>query len=196
MALPPEIQTVTVVGQQVHPDGTAIHGSIRLVPTAGRFVHVATGVTVQGPAVEPYADNGDVSITVVASDADGINPTGGTYQLTLTAYDSSTVSFPVLLPKDTPVVNLAAITPVTPAEGDYVIITGPPGPPGASGSTYAHTQSTPAATWQVAHNLGRQPNISVINAAGTVCYADIEHASANLAVITFPTAFAGLATCS
>lgn len=196
MALPPEIQTVTVVGQQVHPDGTAIHGSIRLVPTAGRFVHTATGVTVQGPAVEPYANNGDVSITVVASDADGINPTGGTYQLTLSAYDSSTVTFPVLLPKNTPVVNLAAITPVTPADGDYVIVTGPPGPPGVSGSTYAHTQSTPAATWQVAHNLGRHPNIGVIRSDGRVAYADIEHTTANLAVITFPTPIAGTATCS
>jgi hypothetical protein len=59
-----------------------------------------------------------------------------------------------------------------------------------------HTQTSPAATWQVAHNLGRTPNIAVINTSGTVVYADIVHNSATLAVITFPTATTGTAMCS
>jgi hypothetical protein len=134
MALPEGIQTVTIVGQRTHPDGTPMRGNIRLVPTAGRFVHAETGLIVQGAADEPYdSATGDVSITVVASDADGINPSGGTYQLTLTAYDAKTLTFPVLLPKGAPVVKLAAITPVEAEDGDYVIVTGPAGPPGAAG---------------------------------------------------------------
>lgn len=68
---------------------------------------------------------------------------------------------------------------------------------GGSGSTYyLHTQASPAATWQVTHNLGRTPNIAVINTGGTVVYADIVHNSANLAVISFPSAIAGTAMCS
>lgn len=157
MALPEGIQTVTIVGQRTHPDGTPMRGNIRLVPTAGRFVHAETGLIVQGAADEPYdSATGDVSITVVASDADGINPSGGTYQLTLTAYDAKTVTFPVLLPKGAPVVKLAAITPVEAEDGDYVVITGPPGadgevgpqgepgPPGSEAEAQAYTDTAVA----------------------------------------------------
>lgn len=67
---------------------------------------------------------------------------------------------------------------------------------GSGASYYLHTQSSPAATWQVNHGLGRTPNISVIRPDGTVAYADIDHATNVLAVITFPTAIAGTAMCS
>ena len=135
MALPEGIQTVTVVGQRTHPDGTPMRGSIRLVPTAGRFVHAETGLDVQGAAEEPYdSATGDYSITVVASDADGINPSGGTYQLTLTAYDAKSATHTVLLPKAAPVVKAAEILPVEPDGGGYVIVTGPEGPAGPAGA--------------------------------------------------------------
>ncbi|MET9222328.1 hypothetical protein ABZX65_26680 [Streptomyces sp. NPDC003300] len=67
---------------------------------------------------------------------------------------------------------------------------------GSGASYYLHTQSSPAATWQVHHGLGRTPNVAVISTGGTVVHADIVHASNNLAVITFPTAYAGTAMCS
>lgn len=67
---------------------------------------------------------------------------------------------------------------------------------GSGASYYLHTQASPAATWQVAHGLGRTPNISVIRTDGTVAYADVDHASTSLAVITFPTSIAGTAMCS
>jgi len=98
-------------------------------------VHAETGLDVQGAAEEPYdSATGDYSITVVASDADGINPSGGTYQLTLTAYDAKTVMRTVLLPKATPVVKFAAITPADPDDGDYLVVEGPPGPAGPAGA--------------------------------------------------------------
>lgn len=67
---------------------------------------------------------------------------------------------------------------------------------GSGASYYLHTQASPASTWQVAHNLGRTPNVSVILPDGRVAYADIDHASNALAVITFPAATAGTAMCS
>lgn len=73
---------------------------------------------------------------------------------------------------------------------------GPPGGGGSGSSYYLHTQTSPAAVWQVTHNLDRTPNVSVIRTDGTVAYADIDHASTSLAVITFPTAIAGTAMCS
>jgi hypothetical protein len=134
VALPDDLPTVTVTGQRTHPDGTPMRGSIRLVPTAGRFVHAETGLDVQGAAEKPYDKvTGEYSITVVASDADGINPHNGTYEITLTAFDAPTVTRTVLLPKANPVVKFAAITPVDPDEGDYVIVAGPEGPQGEPG---------------------------------------------------------------
>ncbi|MEU2484088.1 hypothetical protein ABZ593_05670 [Streptomyces sp. NPDC012617] len=135
MALPEGIETVTITGRRTHPDGTAMRGSIRLVPTAGRFVHAETGLDVQGAAEEPYdLATGDYSITVVASDADGINPSGGTYQLTLTAYDAKSVTHTVLLPKAVPVVKAADLLPVEPDVGEYAIVPGPEGPAGPAGA--------------------------------------------------------------
>ncbi|MFD3999849.1 glycerophosphodiester phosphodiesterase [Streptomyces rubiginosohelvolus] len=134
MALPDDLPTVTIIGQRTHADGTPIRGSIRAVPTAGRFVHAESGLDVQGAAEKPYDKvTGDYSITLVASDADGINPHNGTYEITLTAFDAPTVTRTVLLPKANPVVKFAAITPVDPYDGDYVVITGPEGPEGPEG---------------------------------------------------------------
>jgi hypothetical protein len=67
---------------------------------------------------------------------------------------------------------------------------------GSGASYYEHQQPSPAATWQVTHNLGRHPNISVILGDGRVAAADVQHASGNLAVITFPSTYAGTAMCS
>jgi hypothetical protein len=202
MALPDSIQTVTLTGHYTHPDGTPMRGSVQVKPTSGRIVSATTGLSVQGPARHNLDENGDVTITVVASDATGINPTGGTYDIRITFYDAPGDDFAALLPAVAPDVSLPAITPITPADGHYVIVTGPPGPAGpqgpsgASGGTYLHTQASPAATWQINHSLGRTPNIAVINTSGTVVHADIVHNSASQAVVTFPAPYAGTAFCS
>lgn len=196
MALPDGLPTVTLTGTYTHPDGSPMKGSVSVVPVPGKIVSAATGLTVQGRAKQKFDSNGQVSLAVLATDAEGINPTGFTYQVTIAFPDTTGDTFFIELPASAPTVKLPAITPASPSEGDYVIITGPPGPPGASGSTYQHTQASASATWQVAHNLGRPPNISVLRSDGRVAYADIEHSTANLAVITFPTPIAGTATCS
>ncbi|MFJ9628080.1 hypothetical protein ACIRU8_10350 [Streptomyces sp. NPDC101175] len=135
MPLPDDMATVTLTGDYPHPDGIAAIGHVRLVPTAGHLVHADSGTTVQGPARANFDQNGHVTITVVANDADGINPYNGTYQLTISFYDAPEISFPVRLSKDSPTVKLAAITPVTADDGDYLIVTGPQGPQGAKGDT-------------------------------------------------------------
>ena len=136
MALPDGLATVTLTGDYTHPDGRPMSGSVRLVPTAGRLVHAESGTTVQGEAREVFnPDTGHVSITVVANDAAGINPSGGTYQLTLNFSDASPVTFPVRLLKDTPTQKIAALTPVTAEAGEYLIVPGPPGADGAPGAS-------------------------------------------------------------
>ncbi|MFJ2007396.1 collagen-like triple helix repeat-containing protein [Streptomyces chartreusis] len=133
MPLPVELDTVTLIGDYPHPDGTPMAGHIRLVPTAGRLVHEATGTTVQGPARADFDTDGHVSITVVANDTDGINPYNGTYQLTISFYDAPEATFPVRLSKTTPVVKLAQLTPVAEDDGSYLVVVGPAGPKGDQG---------------------------------------------------------------
>lgn len=203
--LPDDIETVTVTGTYLHPDGTPMQGSVTLTPRPGVIVSAADGTAVQGEASARLDGDGEFTLIVVATDADGINPTGFTYDVMISFYDARNGAFDIALPAAAPEVSLPAITPVTPADGDYLIITGPPGPagppgpegpPGSTGGTYLHTQTTPAATWQITHALGRTPNIAVINPGGTVVYADIIHNTTSLAVIQFPTAVAGTAMCS
>ncbi|MEW2300266.1 hypothetical protein AB0958_09825 [Streptomyces sp. NPDC006655] len=144
MPLPDGMATVTLTGTYTHPDGTPMVGHVRLVPTAGQLVHADSGTTVQGPVRADFDNTGHVTVTVVANDADGINPSGGTYQLTLSFYDADTVSFPVRLLKATPTQKIAELTPVTADNGNYLIVQGPAGPAGPKGDTGATGAQGPA----------------------------------------------------
>ncbi|MGM9380326.1 collagen-like triple helix repeat-containing protein [Streptomyces antibioticus] len=135
MPLPPELDTVTLIGDYPHPDGTPMVGHVRAVPTAGHLVHEATGTTVQGPARADFDEDGHVALTVVANDTEGINPYDGTYQITISFYDAPEVTFPVRLSKAVPVVKLAELTPVAEDDGTYLIVVGPAGPKGDQGDT-------------------------------------------------------------
>ncbi len=73
-------------------------------------------------------------------------------------------------------------------------IRGAPGTPG--GTQYVHQQNSASASWNVNHNLGYTPHISIIMDDGTIVVADIDHVDTNSAVITFPTPYTGKAVCS
>lgn len=60
---------------------------------------------------------------------------------------------------------------------------GPPGPSG--GATVSHSQTTPAATWIVEHNLARYPSIVVLDATGQELIADVHHTSNNSVSVVF-----------
>ncbi len=53
---------------------------------------------------------------------------------------------------------------------------GPAGPPGDS-APVTHVQSAPAAAWIISHNLGRIPQVTVLNDAGELVLADVAHSS-------------------
>lgn len=75
-------------------------------------------------------------------------------------------------------------------------VPGPPGPPGPAGSgsgTYVvHTQTSPAATWPITHNLGRYPSVSVV-VGGELVDADIEYSDLNVVAVVFASPVAGAA---
>lgn len=71
---------------------------------------------------------------------------------------------------------------------------GPPGPPGPAGSgNYEHIQGPAAAVWEIEHNLGKHPSITVVDSSGTPVYGDEEYVDINNVRVTFSGGFAGKA---
>lgn len=88
-----------------------------------------------------------------------------------------------------------AIEPATPALQVQLtpFYQGDPGPPGASGAGYVHTQNLPDTTWTINHNLGFWPNVYVLDTNGDECEGDVGNVSLNQVVINFSAPFAGVA---
>ena len=64
---------------------------------------------------------------------------------------------------------------------------------GTGDKHYTHTQGTASATWNITHNLGKNPSIQVVDSANTKVMGDIEHIDLNNCTITFSAAFGGKA---
>ena len=90
---------------------------------------------------------------------------------------------------ETVVVALTAVGPQGPIGPE-----GPQGVAGPSGGTlYVHTQSTPATTWTINHNLGFRPSVELIDSGSQEIDGDISHPTVNQTVVTLNPATAGLA---
>lgn len=74
---------------------------------------------------------------------------------------------------------------------------GPIGPIGADGTggdlNYVHTQAIPEATWTIPHNLGKFPNVVVLDSAGTVVIGEIYYNSLLAITLVFTSGFSGKA---
>lgn len=95
-------------------------------------------------------------------------------------------------------VNVTAVTnTVTVTEGDTTIVAittaGPQGPSGGGATAYVHTQSSPATTWTINHNLGFRPSVELLDSGSQEIDGEIAHPTINQTVITLNPATAGLA---
>jgi hypothetical protein len=75
---------------------------------------------------------------------------------------------------------------------------GPQGPPGPSGSapelvSYRHFQSVVSNIWNITHNLGWYPNITVVDSAGSVVEGEIDYVDENNLILNFSSPFSGVA---
>jgi hypothetical protein len=61
---------------------------------------------------------------------------------------------------------------------------------------YTHIQSSPSATWTVAHGLGKVPSIVVVDSAGTVLHVGESVVDLNTTTLTFVGATTGTAYCN
>ena len=58
---------------------------------------------------------------------------------------------------------------------------------------FTFTQSTATNTWNITHNLGKFPSVSVVDSGNTIVYGDIDYIDNNSLTITFSAAFGGKA---
>lgn len=64
----------------------------------------------------------------------------------------------------------------------------------ASGDVaYVHNQISASREWQIRHNLGKHPSVTVVDSASTVVVGDIEYFNTEELIIRFTAEFAGRA---
>jgi hypothetical protein len=61
------------------------------------------------------------------------------------------------------------------------------------GGAYMHTQYSSSNRWEITHNLMYNPNVTVVDSAGTLIEGSIEYLSPNSIVLLFSAPFAGKA---
>ena len=61
------------------------------------------------------------------------------------------------------------------------------------GGTFIHTQYSASNTWNITHNLGYNPNVTVVDSAGSLIEGTIEYTNTNSIVLLFSASFAGTA---
>lgn len=94
-----------------------------------------------------------------------------------------------------PAIPTFQVAPPSASGGVLVPVPGVQGPPGASGNTFVHVQSTPAATWTITHNLGTKPAVVLELASDpdALVFTDLTYPDLNTVVVEWPTAESGKA---
>ncbi|MET9555080.1 hypothetical protein [Streptomyces sp. NPDC006645] len=122
--LPEGIPTVVVSGRFLFPDGRPLSGQVSFrAPSLITFG--AYDVILGGPVVASLDATGAFQVTLPATDAPGMNPSNWSYQVAeqLTGVPINRV-YQVLLPAESPEVDLADIAPTDPTTPTYVAVRG------------------------------------------------------------------------
>ena len=51
--------------------------------------------------------------------------------------------------------------------------------------SYMHDQGSPSDTWQVHHDLNKNPSVTIVDSIGMVVHGDVEYVDSNNVIITF-----------
>jgi len=90
--------------------------------------------------------------------------------------------------------DLTDVDLVSPAAGEVLKYDGSKWVDGTDeGAGYVFTQSTPASTWTINHNLGHVPSVEVFDSGSQEIEADVTHPTVNRTVIVFSVPLSGFA---
>ncbi|MCY0959593.1 hypothetical protein [Streptomyces sp. H27-H5] len=124
MPLPEGIPTVQLTGRFLTPDGRPLTGQVVLrAPSLVTFG--AYDVILGGPVTAPLDSTGAFEVVLPATDAPGMNPSDWSYQVAeqLAGVAVNRV-YQILLPAESPAVDLADIAPTDPSTPSYVAVRG------------------------------------------------------------------------
>ncbi|MFD4699771.1 hypothetical protein [Streptomyces niveus] len=122
---------MTLTGRYIRPDGTPLKGTVTFATPALLTLSGADTFSA-GTATAQLGDDGSFFIILVATDNANMQPTEWAYVVTERFQDVTGRTYAITLPSTTPTVDLADIAPADPSQGNYVLVPGPTGPPGAS----------------------------------------------------------------
>lgn len=122
--LPDSIPTVRVTGRYLLPDGTPLSGQV-VFRAPSLITFPDSDVILGGPVTAPLDAQGAFTVTLPATDAPGMNPTGWSYAVAeQLAGVANGRTYQILLPADQPAVDIADIAPTDPTTPTYVAVRG------------------------------------------------------------------------
>ncbi|MEV6395599.1 hypothetical protein AB0M39_12605 [Streptomyces sp. NPDC051907] len=155
---------MTVRGRFLAPDGRPLSGAI-VFRAPAQLTFPQADVILGGPVTVQLDAQGAIEVTLPATDAPDMDPSGWAYIVTeQLAGIPVGRSYNVLTPRARPEVDLADIAPTDPSKPNYVGVPGPqggPGPVGAPGSQIFTGSTAPPAA------LGRDGDLYVRYENGT-----------------------------
>ncbi len=147
---------MTVRARFLAPDGTPLSGAL-VFRAPATLTFPAADVILGGPVTVQLDAQGGIEVTLPATDAPDMDPSGWAYIVTeqLSGIPVGR-SYNVLLPRAQPEVDLADIAPTDPSKPNYVGVPGPQGdrgPTGAPGSRIYSGTAAPGAALGVDGDL-------------------------------------------
>lgn len=141
-----------------------------------------------------------VNVTISGGDADVVNVSVDETEDTVTAIvgEGDTIEAVVVTDADTVISSLveseSTVVTMIPVAGP----SGPPGPegpqgPAGTGSNYTHVQLVPASVWVITHPLPFEPNVTVVDSAGTQIEGDVNYGTPGTVIVEFAFPFSGRA---
>ncbi|MFF0744222.1 hypothetical protein ACFYVL_27870 [Streptomyces sp. NPDC004111] len=126
---------MTVSGRFLTPEGRPLSGAVTFRAPA-QLTFPAADVILGGPVVAQLDAQGQISATLPATDAPGMDPSGWSYTVSEQLAGIPTGrTYQLLLPRARPVVDLADVAPTDPTKPNYVGVIGPQGPRGERGQS-------------------------------------------------------------
>lgn len=149
-----------------------------------------TIVTIVEPATELTASADVPSVTALS---EAVNVTALAEEVTVAVLEAATVVSPVT--EEVTIVTAGVTGPQgVPGPQGSSGSQGEAGPPGPGGTTsVAFPQLTPSQTWDITHNFGSFPSVTVVDSAGTQVLGELQYVDANRLIIRFSAAFGGVA---
>lgn len=91
-------------------------------------------------------------------------------------------------------VYLGLATPVVIVNKDEICLDCDGSGGGGTGDlTYVFNQGVPSTTWNITHNLGKFPSVTIVDSSGRVVIGDVTHVNNDQLTVTFNSAFSGKA---